>query len=167
MKFGTSKQDTAADTPSRGAQGPAADSVIGAGLVIEGGCATSGSLRVDGRVTGAVRARTLVVGPEGVIEGDVMGPDGEAVRDGVMVEGRVEGALRAKRAEVGPQGYVGDGLEVDEATIRGRVRGSVTARERLMLEESAVVEGDVTAERLGVREGGRVAGLVRIGRAAE
>lgn len=164
MKFRSSKddQDTRLVNAS-GAEGPVADSLIGFGTLVTGDCTTTGTLRVDGRITGDVRARQLTVGPKGRVEGDVRGPDGGPAEGGVMIEGRVEGGVTAPRVEIGKAGFVGAGLQVREAAIRGRVVGTVVARVRLTLEESAEVEGDVTALRLAVREGGRVSGTIRIG----
>lgn len=166
MKFGSSKKDDRETTPvtRTASTQPSPDSVIGAGMTIDGSCSTNGALRVDGRVTGDVRARSLVVGEGGVIEGDATGSDGSMAGEGAQIEGRIEGAVHASRAEVGEKGHVGNGLRVEEATVRGRIHGEVMARKRLMIEASAVIEGDVSAAKLGVREGGRVSGLVRIGR---
>lgn len=163
MKFRSSKteQETRPGTPGGG--GPIADSLIAIGTVVTGDCTTTGTLRVDGRITGDVRARRLTVGPKGRVEGDVRGPDGGPAEGGVTIEGHVEGGVTAPRVEIGKAGFVGAGLQVREAAIRGRVVGTVVARARLMLEESAVVEGDVTALRLAVQEGGRVSGTIRIG----
>lgn len=166
MKFISSAKDQDT-TPSarRTAEGPGADSLIAAGTTVDGDCSTVGSLRIDGRVTGSIRARQLTVGPDGRVEGDVSGPDGGPAEGGVVIDGRVDGGVRAPRVEVGKNGSVGAGLHVREAEIRGRVVGPVIARARLVLEETAVVEGNVTAPRIAVREGGRVSGTIRIGAA--
>jgi cytoskeletal protein CcmA (bactofilin family) len=141
-----------------------ADSLIAAGLEVAGDCSTPGTLRVDGRIRGDVRARRLVVGPEGRVDGNVSGPDGGPAEDGVLIEGKVDGTVQAPRVEVGHAGSVGGGLRVREAIVRGRVDGSVVAEQRLVLEETAIVDGDVTTPVIGVREGGQVYGTIRIGK---
>lgn len=164
MKFRSSKDDQEpTTTEQRSGQGSGADSLIGSGTLVDGNCTTTGTLRIDGRVTGNVRARQLTVGPDGRVEGDVSGPDGGPAEGGVLIEGRVDGGIRAPRVDIGRGGFVGAGLSAREAAIRGRVVGPVVARTRLVLEETAIVEGNVTALRLAVREGGRVSGTIRIG----
>lgn len=139
------------------------DSIIAEGTTLRGDCETSGMLRVDGHVTGNVRANRLMVGPTGRVGGDVTGPDGGRAERDVVIEGHVDGMLRAPRAQIGEGGVVGGGMEVAEAVVRGRVSGGIVTEERLLLEETAVVEGDVVARRLGLKEGGQVFGTIRIG----
>ncbi len=148
------------------ARGGAGGSLIAAGMVLKGDCETDGALRVDGQVTGNVRAGQLTIGPKGRVGGDASGPDNDGGPDRtVLIEGRVAGAVRAPRVEVARGGEVGGGMNVKEAVIRGRVVGGIVTEQRLLLEETAVVEGDVTALRLGLKEGGQVFGAIRIGRA--
>lgn len=160
------KQEDFPSAPSPRPSGRSVDSLIAPGMVLRGDCETEGVLRVEGRVTGNIRANGLTVSPGGEVEGDVTGPGGAPSRDTVMIEGRVHGSVRAPRVEVGRDGLVGAGMEVTEATVRGRVTGPIVAEQRLLLEETAVVDGDVTAKRLGLREGGQVFGTIRIGERA-
>lgn len=156
------QEPQAAAAPRREAR-EGVDSLIGAGMVLDGDCETSGTLRVDGHVTGNVRARRLTVGTSGRVDGDVAGPDGGAAEGGVLIDGRVDGTITAPHVEVGQRGSVGGGMRVREAVVRGRVAGAVVTEHRLLLEATAVVEGDVTAKRLGLAEGGQVFGTIRIG----
>lgn len=166
MKLRSTKN--AEETVQTNRVAPSGDgSVIAVGTVVTGDCRAPGKLRIDGRVTGNVGAQQLTVGPDGRVDGSVTGPDGGPAEGGVFIEGQVAGAVQGPRVEIGPRGSVGGGLDVGEAVVRGRVRGEVVARKRLVLEETAVVEGDVTAGILGVREGGQVHGTIRIGRPAE
>lgn len=163
MAFGRSKTTEPAPQPRRTA--PTEGSLIAAGMVLDGDCESDGAIRVDGHVTGSVRAARLTVGTGGRVDGDVTGVDDGGAEPAVVVEGTVGGGVRAHRVEVGPQGSVGGGLTVSEAVVRGHVLGAVETENRLVLEETAVVEGDVTAPRLGLKEGGRVSGTIRIGEA--
>ncbi len=166
MAFGRSK-DQAEETPpatrSTPTQPRGAASLIAHGMVLDGDCETEGELRIDGHVKGDVRAGRLTIGPDGRVDGDVAGSAAGSDR-AVSVEGRVGGAVRAHRVEVGPDGSVGSGLTAHEAVVRGRVKGAIETELRLLLEETAVVEGDVTAQRLGLKEGGQVFGPIRIGK---
>lgn len=166
MVFGTSKKRSEEGPESpRPSAAPSEGSVIARGTVLDGDCEADGSLQVDGHVTGNVQAARLTIGPGGQVDGDVSGPAGDAVDRAVIIEGRVGGAVRARRVEVGPDGSVGSGLTAHEAVVRGHVRGPIETEHRLLLEETATVEGDVTARRLGLKEGGQVFGTIRIGQA--
>jgi cytoskeletal protein CcmA (bactofilin family) len=90
---------------------------------------------------------------------------GDITADGVVkIEGTVVGTVRAGR-----QVLVGKGGEVEgdvfsrEAIIGGEVRGSVRAEERVEIQASCVVHGDIAAKRLLVQEGGEINGVVRMG----
>lgn len=143
--------------------GPGEDSLIAAGMVLKGDCRTEGPLRVDGRVTGDVHASRLVVGPGGHVGGSVTGDGGGSADHTVVIEGRVDGAVSAPRVEIGKGGAVGGGMKVRDAVVRGRVAGGIRTEGRLLLEATAIVEGDVAAHRLGLTEGGQVFGTIRIG----
>lgn len=148
----------------RGGSG-GADSLISADMVLDGDCRTDGKLRIDGQVKGDVQAGRLMVGESGRIGGSVTGQKSGPEDDSVIINGRVDGAVNAPRVQVGPAGAVGGGMSVQEAVIRGRVAGGIRTEGRLLLEETAIVEGDVVAGRLGLKEGGQVFGTIRIGEA--
>src|SRR5438046_942208 len=86
---------------------------------------------------------------------------GDISADGVVkIEGTVVGTVRAGR-----QVLVGKGGEVEgdvisrEAIIGGEVRGSIRADERIEIQSTSVVHGDIAAKRLLVQEGGEINGL--------
>lgn len=159
----SSKTEPEPERP-RATPAPSGDtSIIANGMKLDGDCETNGTLRVEGHVTGSVRANRLHIGRTGRIDGDVSGPNGGAPQDAVIIEGQVKGEVRAPRVEIESGGSVGAGLRVTEAVVRGRIAGEVVADKRLLLEETAVVEGDVTAHRLALKEGGQVFGTIRIG----
>src|SRR6266540_1621480 len=93
---------------------------------------------------------------------------GDITAEGVVkIEGTVVGTVRAGR-----QVLVGKGGEVEgdvisrEAIIGGEVRGSIRADERIEIQSTSVVHGDIAAKRLLVQEGGEINGVVRMGEAA-
>lgn len=156
----SSPPPAAAPNARRGAA--VGESLIAAGMVLIGDCHAEGMLRVEGHVKGSVDASRLAIGPTGRVDGDVTSKS--AVGDeAVIIDGKVGGAVRAPRVEIGREGAVGAGMVVKEAVVRGRVAGGIETDGRLLLEETAIVEGDVTARRLGLREGGQVFGTIRIG----
>jgi cytoskeletal protein CcmA (bactofilin family) len=138
-------------------------SVISKDMRIVGDCETDGRLRIEGRVTGNVSAGGLEVAASGSVEGDITAREGNGRTQAIIIDGRVEGAVRADRVEVRLGGTVSGGVFADEAVIHGKVRQGILARTRLVLEETAAVEGDVRARRLALKEGGQVNGNIRMG----
>ncbi|HEU4649357.1 MAG TPA: polymer-forming cytoskeletal protein [Gemmatimonadales bacterium] len=81
----------------------------------------------------------------------------------VRIEGKVRGTVRA-----GGQVLLGQGAHIEgdvhtrEAVIGGDVVGSIHASERVELQATASVTGNIATPRISVLEGGRVSGEVRI-----
>lgn len=94
---------------------------------------------------------------------------GDLETEGVVrVEGRVRGTVR-----VGSQVLVSDGaviegdLHTQEAVIAGQVSGAIHARERVELQATAMVAGDILTPRISIVEGARVTGEVKMDGAAQ
>ena len=159
------KEDRPADQARQGVPS-GVDSVISKEMTIEGDCHVEGRIRIEGRIRGSVEAADLELAESGAVEGDVS--SGEKGSRPFVIAGRVSGSVRSSRVEVRSSGSVHGGIEGDEIQVRGRVEGGIVARKRLVLEETAVVEGDVRARVLGLEEGGQVNGTIVMGaRAAE
>lgn len=95
-------------------------SIVGPGMTVEGDCSTDGTLRVEGRVEGTVRAaKAVVVGEDGEVVGDVHTQD-------AVVAGRVEGSITAESRV--------------ELQASARVEGDIRSR-RVKLEEGGFVQG--------------------------
>lgn len=98
-------------------------SIIGPGMTVVGDCETDGTLRIEGRVEGTIRAgKAVVVGKDGEVEGKIFTQD-------AVLGGRVSGSINAASR-----------LEV-QATAR--INAEVRAR-RMQLEEGAEVNGSLT-----------------------
>ena len=121
-------------------------SIIGPGMKVVGDCTTEGTIRIEGRVEGNVRAgKAVVVGKDGVVEGSVVTQDS-------VVSGRIKGTLTADSR-----------LEV-HATAR--IEGEIHAR-RMQLEEGAILNGTVQmGERKAAAPGPKVDGAARRGAGA-
>ena len=141
-------------------------SVVSKDMRIIGNCSTEGRLRIHGRITGDVTARALELTSTGSIEGDVAASEGSDANNVFIIDGTVIGTVRATQVEVRRGGAVMGGVVADEAVVRGRVEGGIVARIRLVLDETAVVEGDVRARRLALKEGGEVNGTILMGERA-
>ena len=99
-------------------------SILAAGMRITGDVATTGTLKIDGRIDGSVTgARQLLLGRGGAIHGNV---------------------------------------HAGEVVIGGVVDGGITADERLELQGTAVVNGDIDTKSILVLEGARINGTVRM-----
>jgi len=93
---------------------------------------------------------------------------GDITADGVVkVEGTVVGTIRAGRQVLVAKGGVVEGdVIAREAIVGGEVRGGIEASERLELQATSVVHGDIATRRLLVQEGGEINGVVRMGEVA-
>ena len=98
----------AATVLPRGVSGEASISIIGPGMNIVGDLSTDGTVRVEGRIEGTVRAgKSVLIGKTGEVVGDVLTQDaviGGTVRGTVVAESRlelqstcdIEGQIRAR-----------------------------------------------------------------------
>src|SRR5574341_2579469 len=80
---------------------------------------------------------------------------GDITAEGVVkVEGVVVGTIRAcRQVLVAKGGEVEGDIVTREAIVGGEVRGSVQGGERVELQTTSVVHGDITTRRLLVQEG--------------
>ena len=89
---------------------------------------------------------------------------GDIECSGVLkIEGVVEGSIRGPRQLLlGRQGEVKGDLHAREVVLGGRVEGTVVADERVEIQGTALVTGDVHTKSIIVLEGGRINGAVRM-----
>lgn len=89
---------------------------------------------------------------------------GDLETEGVVrVEGRVRGTVRAGTQVLVASGAVIEGdLHALEAVIAGQVSGAIHARERVELQATALVAGDVLTPRISIIEGARITGEVKM-----
>jgi cytoskeletal protein CcmA (bactofilin family) len=98
------------------------------------------------------------IGKSVVIKGELSGSEDLYV-DG-NVEGKIE--LRNHSLTVGPNGKVTADVSAKSVVIQGKLDGSVIASDRVELKKSAVVNGDVTTQRIAIEEGAFLKGKVDI-----
>jgi cytoskeletal protein CcmA (bactofilin family) len=127
---------------------------------VTGDCVTDGAVRIDGAVTGNVRARKLHLTESGSVTGDVLPADAATGDEVFFVGGQVGGEVRAAEVEVRRGGSVAGAVTADRATIHGRVEGGLFVSDWLALEATAVVEGDIQARRLTIKDGGQFDGTI-------
>ncbi len=142
-------------------------SVISKEMHLKGNCETDGQLRIEGKISGNVTAHGIELVASGSVDGDVIAAEKAKSAQVFIIGGLVTGAVHAAQVEVRRGGKVHGGVVADEAVIHGQVHGGVLARNRLTLEETAEVEGDVHARRLALKEGGQVNGNISMGERAD
>ena len=83
---------------------------------------------------------------------------GNLVSEGnIHVDGTVEGDVQTVNLTIGTTGVVKGRIFGREVKISGRVEGSITASE-VVLEESAIIDGDIHYQSLSVARGARMNG---------
>lgn len=94
-----------------------------------------------------------MIGEGTVLEGTLR------ARGDVRISGRIVGKLEVVgKAIVAQEGLIEGELQADNADIAGTIDGEVKVSERVILKNTARVEGDVVAGRLVVEEGAVFAG---------
>ena len=82
----------------------------------------------------------------------------------VKIEGIVEGAVRgARQLLLGRQGTVHGDIRAHEVVIGGTVVGTIVADERVEIQGTSSVKGDIHTKSIVVLEGGVINGTVRMG----
>jgi cytoskeletal protein CcmA (bactofilin family) len=99
-----------------------------------------------------------VIAPGMRITGDLDGPGM------VKVDGRIDGSiLGARQVMIGRDGAVHGNVQAGDVVIGGVVQGTVTAQDRVELQGTSAVDGDIHTRTIVVHEGARLNGAVRMG----
>jgi cytoskeletal protein CcmA (bactofilin family) len=81
----------------------------------------------------------------------------------IKIEGIVEGHIRgARQVLVGRQGEVKGDVQGREVVVGGKIEGTVSASERVEIQGTSTVSGDIFTKSIVVMEGGRINGSVRM-----
>jgi cytoskeletal protein CcmA (bactofilin family) len=87
-----------------------------------------------------------VIGADMTLEGNISG-GGE-----IQVDGRIKGDIRVEHVTVGDGGQVEGGIYAEAVEVRGKVTGSITAKQ-VRLYGACHVDGDITHEQLAMETG--------------
>jgi len=77
----------------------------------------------------------------------------------LRIDGRVNGdVFCAKMVTIGATGSVDGNIQAESIILAGRVKGSLVAKQKVHLESTAELIGDLSAGKLSIQEGARVRG---------
>jgi cytoskeletal protein CcmA (bactofilin family) len=118
------------------------------------GSATPSAEALNTNQGGAVAS----IGKSIVFKGDLSGDED------LEIDGTVEGSVQLpnNHLTVAASGQVSASINAKSVTVVGRIVGNVTATERVEVESTGVVEGDIRAPRLLISEGAVVNGSVEM-----
>lgn len=96
------------------------------------------------------------IGKSVVIKGELSGSEN------LFVDGEVEGSIQldGHSLTIGQNGRVRANLKAKDVVVQGRVDGNVTAGDRLDLRKTAIVTGDIQAQRIAVEDGAFLKGKI-------
>src|SRR5579859_5770902 len=101
------------------------------------------------RPVAASTADQATIGKSLVIKGEVTGSES------LYIDGRVEGSinLAGNRVTVGRNGVVAANINAREIVVLGKVRGNLTASDRVDIRSDGSLTGDVIAARISIEDG--------------
>ena len=99
--------------------------------------------------TTTTTADQATIGKSLVIKGEVTGSES------LYIDGRVEGSinLAGNRVTVGRNGIVAANINAREIVVLGKVRGNLTASDRVDIRSDGSLTGDVVAARISIEDG--------------
>jgi cytoskeletal protein CcmA (bactofilin family) len=96
-----------------------------------------------------------VIAPGLFLRGELRG------EDDLIIEGRVEGEISLKKhLTVETSGVIVADVKTQNITIKGEMRGNMTADDKVEIHQSARVVGNITAPRVVIAEGARFKGHI-------
>ena len=113
------------------------------------------------RATDNIVTYTTEVGPDAVFEGKLQGEGNYSVRGKIIGESDISGILLL---ETGGE-WIGNVL-ADVVVIAGTVKGNVMAREKLEMQITGRVNGDLEAPVIAIAEGAVYDGKIKMAKAA-
>src|ERR1700693_1816876 len=111
-----------------------------------------------GRVVTSNTSDQATIGKSLVIKGEVTGSES------LYIDGRVEGSinLSGNRVTIGRNGVVAANISAREIVVLGKVRGNLTASDRVDIRSDGSLTGDVVAARISIEDGGFFKGGIDI-----
>jgi cytoskeletal protein CcmA (bactofilin family) len=124
---------------------------------------TSPEPSAPSRPVSATTADQATIGKSLVIKGEVTGSES------LYIDGRVEGSinLAGNRVTVGRNGVVSANINAREIVVLGKVRGNLTASDRVDIRSDGSLTGDVVAARISIEDGAFFKGGIDIRKAGQ
>ena len=124
---------------------------------------SSSSPEPAARPATATAADQATIGKSLVIKGEVSGSES------LYIDGRVEGSinLAGNRVTVGRNGVVSANINAREIVVLGKVRGNLTASDRVDIRSDGSLTGDVVAARISIEDGAFFKGGIDIRKAGQ
>src|SRR6476646_4864716 len=115
------------------------------------------------RPVATTTADQATIGKSLVIKGEVTGSES------LYIDGRVEGSinLAGNRVTVGRNGIVSANINAREIVVLGKVRGNLTASDRVDIRSDGSLTGDVVAARISIEDGAFFKGGIDIRKAGQ
>ena len=109
----------------------------------------------------AITGEQATIGKGLFIKGEINGSES------LFIDGKVEGSINlpGNRVTVGRNGQVASTITAREIVILGKVRGNVTASDRVDIRAEGALTGDVTAARISIEDGAFFKGGIDIKKA--
>ena len=94
-------------------------------------------------------AEQATIGKGLFIKGEITGSES------LYIDGKVEGAINlpGNRVTVGRNGQVGANITAREVVVLGKVRGNISATDRVDIRAEGSLHGDVAAARISIEDG--------------
>jgi cytoskeletal protein CcmA (bactofilin family) len=98
------------------------------------------------------------IGKSVVIKGELSGSED------LYVDGTVEGTiqLQGNNLVIGPNGHVHADVNAKGVVVQGKMEGNIRASERVELQKSAVIVGDIVTQRVAIEDGAYFKGKLDI-----
>ncbi len=106
----------------------------------------------------AVSSEQATIGKGLFIKGEISGSES------LLVDGKIEGSINlpGNRVTVGRNGQVAANITAREVVILGKIRGNISATDRVDIRAEGALNGDVAAARISIEDGAYFKGGIDI-----
>jgi cytoskeletal protein CcmA (bactofilin family) len=159
--------DTTQKTTSKGSESPPGKDQAWSTASAGGSTGSTGSANKDqqsqkresasGTQTGAQGGNSMAtIGQSIVFKGELSGDED------LEIDGQVEGTVHLKNhlVTIGPNGNLKAEVTAKTIVVIGKVTGNLIAAERIEIQATGIVDGDVRAPRLNIQEGAVLNGSI-------
>lgn len=118
-----------------------------------------------GAASGEIEGRAVFSSTEPASIGKGLAVRGEiSGSDSLVIEGKAEGSihLEGNRVTVGRNGQATANIHAREVVVMGKVRGNITASDRVDIRAEGAVIGDLSAPRISIEDGAFFKGAIDI-----